>query len=115
MRLKFISVPTKTASPERDIDIERDIERDEQVWVEPPYRVIIHNDHVTTFEFVERLMQTLFAKSSEEAEVIAWATHIYGKCVVVVCPQSEAESLARKGMFAARLEGYPLKFSTEPD
>ncbi len=90
-------------------------DEDQQVWVEPPYKVIIHNDSITTFEFVEKLLMTLFGKTEFEAAAIAWITHSQGQAVVVVKPQSEAEALARKGVFAARLEGFPLKLSAEPD
>ena len=101
------------SNPEIDIDI--DISTLQVAWVEPPYMVVINNDSVTTFDFVERLLQSLFKKSPDEAAVIAWVTHTYGKAMVVVRPQSEAEQLARKGIFAARLEGFPLVLTAEPD
>jgi ATP-dependent Clp protease adaptor protein ClpS len=90
-------------------------DEDQQIWVEPPYKVIIHNDNITTFEFVEKLLMTIFGKTEFEAAAIAWITHSQGNAVVVVKPQSEAEALVRKGIFAARLEGYPLKLTAEPD
>lgn len=43
------------SNPEIDIDI--DISTLQVAWVEPPYMVVIHNDSVTTFDFVERLLQ----------------------------------------------------------
>ena len=107
-------MPSQTpANPTPEVIILPDI--DQQVWVEPPYKVIIHNDHVTTFEFVEKLLRTLFQKSEFEAAQIATTTHQRGKALVCVRPQSEAEGLARKGIFAARMEGFPLMLSTERD
>lgn len=100
-------------NPEIEIDV--DLWSLEVAWVEPPYMVVIHNDSVTTFDFVERLLQSMFKKSPDEAAVIAWVTHVYGKALVVVCPQNEAEKLVRKAIFAARLEGFPLMLTAEPD
>lgn len=100
-------------TPDRETDI--DTERDERIWVEPPYRVLIHNDDVTTFEFVINLLQTIFKLPHSMAEQIAWITHIVGIALVCVRPQSEAESLVNKAVFAARLEGFPLVVTCEPD
>jgi ATP-dependent Clp protease adaptor protein ClpS len=107
-----------SSNPQRDrpdVDVDIDISTLDVAWFEPPYCVIIHNDHVTTFDFVERLLMSLFKKTADEAELIAWITHTQGNCVVVIRPQSEAEALARKGVFAARLEGYPLRLTAEPE
>ncbi len=101
------------ADPTPDVVVIPDIHQ--QVWIEPPYKVIIHNDHVTTFEFVEKLLRTLFQKSEFEAAQIATETDRRGKALVCVRPQSEAQSLVRKGIFAARMEGFPLMLSAEPD
>ncbi len=27
-----------------DTDVQKDVDKDEMLWVEPPYRVLIHND-----------------------------------------------------------------------
>jgi ATP-dependent Clp protease adaptor protein ClpS len=110
----FVFIPRATqGETERDTDIE--IEKDEMVWVEPPWRVLIHNDDVTTFEFVERILVTLFKLSHEIAEHIAIVTHLYGIALVCVRPRSEAEKLVGQAIFAARMEGFPLMLSCEPD
>lgn len=101
--------------PDRERESERDVIMDEMVWVEPPWRVLIHNDDVTTFEFVERMLQTIFKLSREIAEHIAWITHIHGIALVCVRPRSEAERLVGQAIFAARLEGFPLMLTCEPD
>ncbi len=105
--------------PEPDIetDVETDTHRDTETleWVEPPYRVLIHNDNVTTFDFVIRLMQSLFKLSYEIAEHIATVTHFEGLALVCVRPRSEAEKLVGQGIFAARMEGFPLMLSSEPE
>lgn len=100
---------------EGETDTDVDVEQDEMVWVEPPWRVLIHNDDVTTFEFVERILVTLFNLSHEIAEHIALVTHIYGIALVCVRPRSEAEKLVGQAIFAARMEGFPLMLTCEPD
>ena len=107
----FNSNPNREGETDTDIEIEKE----EMVWVEPPWRVLIHNDDVTTFEFVEHLLVTLFKLSHEIAEHIAIVTHVYGIALVCVRPRSEAEKLVGQAIFAARMEGFPLVLSCEPD
>ena len=105
------------ADPEIDIEIEREIKRETETveWVEPPWRVLIHNDNVTTFDFVIRMLQSIFKLSHEIAEHVATLTHVDGIALVCVRPRSEAEKLVGQGIFAARIEGFPLMLSCEPD
>ena len=104
---------TNPTSPDTDTDT--DIEKDVMVWVEPPWRVLIHNDDKTTFEFVERIIVTIFKLSREIAGHIALVTHIHGIALVCVRPRSEAEKLVGQSIFAARMEGFPLMLTCEPD
>lgn len=106
---------TRDPSRESDTATDVDVEKDEMVWLEPPWRVLIHNDDVTTFEFVERLLMTIFKLSAEIAAHIAQVTHVYGIALVCVRPRSEAERLVGQAIFAARLEGFPLMLTCEPD
>jgi ATP-dependent Clp protease adaptor protein ClpS len=100
---------------ETGTNTDTDVEKDTMVWLEPPWRVLIHNDDATTFEFVERILVTLFKLSHEIAEHIAVVTHIYGIALVCVRPRSEAEKLVGQAIFAARMEGFPLMLTCEPD
>lgn len=79
------------------------------------WRVLVHNDPITTFEYVIHILTDLFMLSSELAEHIAFTAHEKGEAVVVIRPKSEAERLAKAGVGRARTDGYPLTFSTEPD
>ncbi|MBK8433866.1 MAG: ATP-dependent Clp protease adaptor ClpS [Chloroflexi bacterium] len=87
----------------------------EDVELEPPYRVIIHNDDVTTFEFVIRVLQTIFGLNVMMAEQIANRTHTHGSAYVGTFPKSEAETKVNKTHFAAQLEGFPLRLTIEPE
>ncbi len=108
--------PTLQSNPTApDTDVDVDVEQDQQLFVEPPWRVLIHNDDITTFEFVERIIVTIFKLSREIAEHIALVTHINGIALVCVRPRSEAEKLVGQAIFAARMEGFPLMLTCEPD
>ena len=104
-----------TPDRDADTDVQQDVRADEMLWVEPPYRVLIHNDDVTTFEFVIHMLQSIFRLSAAEAEEVAVITHIVGIALVCVRPQGEAEQLVNKAIFAARMEGFPLMLTGEPD
>jgi len=105
--------PAPGTTPETDTDVLP--EQDEQLWVEPPWRVIIHNDNVTTFDFVIRMLMSIFKLGQEIAEHIAILTHVDGIALVCVRPRSEAEKLVGQAIFAARMEGFPLVVSCEPE
>ena len=96
-------------------NIEEDLEQEEEVQLEPPYKVIIHNDDVTTFEFVIRMLQGVFGLNVMQAEQIAMHTHIKGSAYVGTYPKAEAERKVNKAHFAAQLEGFPLRLTAEPE
>lgn len=81
----------------------------------PRWYVIIHNDDVTPFEYVIKVLLQLFLLSEEIAEHIANTAHSEGQAVVVVRPREEAERLVKVARTRARLDGYPLTFSMEPE
>ena len=107
--------PAPGTAPDTDTDTDVRPEQDERVWVEPPYRVIIHNDDVTTFDFVIRMLMSIFKLGQEIAEHIAILTHVDGIALVCVRPRSEAEKLVGQGIFSARMEGFPLVLTCEPE
>ena len=99
------------ASSLGEFDIDLAAERqEEQRWF-----VLIHNDDVTPFEYVIRILTNLFMLSEEMAEHVAQTAHIEGKAVAVVRPRPEAERLVKVARSRARSDGYPLTFSIEPE
>ncbi len=103
------SVPLKTP------DIEKEEEIDQESADEPPYRILIHNDHVTPFDFVIAVLIRVFSLTPIIAEHITYLAHTNGLALVCVLPKSEAEQRVGRAHFAARLEGFPLTFTLEPD
>ena len=86
-----------------------------QADIEPRWYVIIHNDEVTPFDYVIRILLQLFLLSEEMADHVAQTAHNEGQAVVVVRPRGEAERLVKVARARARLDGYPLTFSMEPE
>jgi ATP-dependent Clp protease adaptor protein ClpS len=95
--------------------IEPVVREDDTTQWEPLYRVLIHNDDVTPFDYVIRILQRIFMLSEELADHVAWTAHEDGLAVVVVRPRSEAEKLIKVARARARADGYPLTFTLEPD
>lgn len=80
----------------------------------PLYNVLIHNDPITTFEYVMTILGDVFWLSYEMAEHVAYTAHEQGTAIVVVRPKPEAKRLSDKAKGQARADGYPLTFSIEP-
>lgn len=82
---------------------------------EPLYRVIVHNDDQTPMEFVIHVLSTVFLMPEINAATIAYSAHLRGQAYVQTLPRPEARRRINKAHFAARLRGYPLEFSMEPE
>jgi len=94
-----------------DIEIIEETETE----LEPFYRVIIHNDHVTPMDFVVHVLKNHFYLSNNKAADIMFTAHVYGTAYVQTLAKSEAEKRINKAHFEASNAGYPLKFSMEPE
>jgi len=108
-------------SPKFDTDTETDTGIDlefvimDEEELAHPYRVIIHNDNVTTFEFVINTLVVVFEQTFIKATHIAFEAHSTGQAYVCTLPLEEAKSRVFKAQFAARQQGFPLTFSIEPE
>jgi ATP-dependent Clp protease adaptor protein ClpS len=94
-----------------DLDIDlTSAEQHEQRWY-----VMLHNDDITPFDYVLRILKGLFLLSDEMAEHVAQTAHSEGMAVVVVRPRAEAERLVKVAQSRTRIDGYPLGFTIEPE
>lgn len=103
--------PTRLLTPV----IDPSIGEADDLRLEPLYRVLIHNDDVTPYDYVVRILERIFLLSEELADHIAWTAHHEEIAVVVVRPRPEAEKLTTIAHAHARLDGFPLTFSLEPN
>ena len=83
--------------------------------LEPLYRVIIHNDHVTPMDFVVEVLKSVFYLSNDRSAQIMFTAHYYGTAYVQTLAKSEAEKRINKAHSEANNAGYPLKFTMEPE
>jgi ATP-dependent Clp protease adaptor protein ClpS len=83
--------------------------------LEPRYLIVIHNDDVTPYEYVLSILGRVFLLSEELAEHVAWTAHSEGSAIVIVRPREEAKRLIAVAHSRARMDGYPLRFTMEPE
>ncbi len=107
---RHISLDTDT---ETTVDLEFLVLTEEEL--DRPYRVVVHNDDVTTFEFVIGVLVRIFELSAYQAEQVAYEAHLKGNALVRTLPLEEAKSKVFKAQYAARQQGFPLTFTIEPE
>ena len=81
----------------------------------PMYRVICHDDPITTMEFVVEVLRSVFRATPQRAVEIMLGVHQTGAALVGRYPKGLAERRVTKAKALARAEGFPLTFSIEKD
>jgi ATP-dependent Clp protease adaptor protein ClpS len=95
-------------------EIEEAEDTKQEESLEPLFRILVHNDDVTPFDFVISVLMRFFQLDSGDAERVTWTAHNSGMALVAVLPLKEAQRRVGRAHFAATLEGYPLTFTIEP-
>ncbi len=81
---------------------------------EPPlYRVIIHNDHYTTMEFVVEILMDVFHFEQTQAEQIMLMVHRQGAGFCGEYERQIAESKTAEVSRRAAEAGFPLRCTME--
>ena len=81
----------------------------------PLFKVLMHNDHYTTREFVVDVLHTVFHKSESEAVQIMMHVHTNGVGVAGVYPFEVAETKIKTVERLAREYEFPLQLTMEPE
>jgi len=79
------------------------------------YKVLLHNDHYTTMDFVVMILQEIFHKPEAEAIQIMLNVHKRGHGLCGVYPHEIAETKVATVHRKAERHGYPLQCSMEPE
>jgi ATP-dependent Clp protease adaptor protein ClpS len=79
------------------------------------YRVILHNDHYTTMDFVVEVIIKVFNKSVLEATNIMLDVHRNGRGVAGVFSYDIASTKCAQVVRMARSKEFPLKCTVEKD
>jgi ATP-dependent Clp protease adaptor protein ClpS len=88
----------------------------ERKAVPPPmFKVLLHNDHYTTMEFVVQVLEKVFHRSQAEATAIMLQVHHRGVGVAGVYPMEIAELKVQKVTDLARESEFPLLTTLEPE
>jgi ATP-dependent Clp protease adaptor protein ClpS len=94
-------------------DQDQDVDLDEDIQEPPMYKVLLHNDHYTTMEFVVYILQTVFSKTEDEAVQIMLNVHRNGVGVCGVFTAEVAETKVARVRYLSKKEKYPLQCTME--
>jgi len=96
------------------LEPEVEVETRDSARLAPRWKVILHNDDVTTFDFVIDLLITLFRKPHAEAVRLTFEVHQSGSALVSVTSFERAELYLDQVRSLARPRGFPLVATMEP-
>ncbi|HEB10992.1 MAG TPA: ATP-dependent Clp protease adaptor ClpS [Spirochaetales bacterium] len=102
-------------SEENGVALEEESAVDYQAELEEPrmFRVILHNDHYTTMDFVVEVLTGIFHKPAAEATRIMLDVHKKGIGIVGVYTLDIAATKVAQVDIMARERQFPLKCSYE--
>jgi ATP-dependent Clp protease adaptor protein ClpS len=100
-----------------DHEFEEDVQTKPRNEVHRPkrYKVLLHNDHYTSMEFVIMILESVFKKSSTESVEIMLNVHNDGVGIAGIYPVAIAETKIKNVHQHAEQSGFPLKCSMEPE
>ncbi len=100
-------------------DVQEDIQVDvdQEVAVKPPsmYKVVLHNDNVTTFDFVMMVLHNIFHMDLDEAEYLTVMIHTHGSGVAGVYTKEVAQEKTNASTTLALNFGFPLSVTAEEE
>jgi len=94
---------------ELDLDLELDL------MAPKMYKVILHNDDYSTFDFVIEVLMEIFNKTKDEAVKLTFQIDQEGLAVVGIYPKDIAETKVSLVKIAAKENGYPLLATMEEE
>lgn len=92
-----------------DIEVIEKVDETIKVFIPKMYKVILHNDDTTTFDFVISVLTTIFHKTVEEAVELTKTIHVSGQGIAGAPYTREiAEEKTMETVAYARANGFPL-------
>jgi ATP-dependent Clp protease adaptor protein ClpS len=91
-----------------DLVIEKKKSTSKKLKLPSKYKVVIHNDDVTTVEFVMALLIAVFNHDHQNAANITQHVHDNGSGIAGIYPFEIAEQKMCEGVDLARVNNYPL-------
>jgi ATP-dependent Clp protease adaptor protein ClpS len=97
--------------PQNDLSLELEID----LMRPQMYKVILHNDDYSTFDFVIEVLVEVFNKSNDEAVELTFKVDEEGFAVVGIYPKDIAETKVSLVKFMADEAKYPLLATMEKE
>jgi len=94
---------------ELDLELELDLMKPKM------YKVILHNDDYSTFDFVIQVLMEIFNKTKDEAVELTFRVDQEGLAVVGIYPKDIAETKVSLVKIAAKENKYPLMATMEEE
>jgi ATP-dependent Clp protease adaptor protein ClpS len=88
-------------------------ETSERAKLAPRWKVLLHDDPITHFDFVVGVLQKVFKLSGVDALRITREAHEHGTALVLVTTLEEGELYRDQVRAMARPRGYPLSVTLE--
>jgi len=103
------------ASDDEEREKKGNVQVKERPKVKKPkmYKVLLHNDHYTTMEFVVWILMGIFRRSEAESTRIMLHIHKSGLGIAGVYTKEVAETKVKKVTELARKNDYPLQCTFE--
>jgi len=79
------------------------------------YKVVLHNDHYTTMDFVVMILMTIFGKTENDAISLMYQVHKSGAAIAGVYTREVAETKIDQVTTKAKEKGFPLLCTMEKD
>jgi ATP-dependent Clp protease adaptor protein ClpS len=94
-------------------DGELQVDSEQEVDEPRMYKVLLHNDHYTTMDFVVEVLIKVFRKTAADATRLMLEVHNRGKSICGVYTYDIAVTKAAQVHLMAKHRGFPLKCSYE--
>lgn len=105
--------PLLVETMEPEVEIEVEVEATTKTI--PRWKVILHNDEITTMDFVVDLLVKLFHKKHAEAVRLMYEVHDSSCAVVEITSFERGELYVDQIRSLARPRGFPLLATLEPE
>lgn len=97
-----------------NIEVIEKVDSSTKVQVPKMYKVILHNDNTTTFDFVIEVLMRIFHRDIQDAVEITQSIHHTGQGIAGAPYTSEvAEEKTLETINFSRANGYPLTATYE--
>lgn len=100
---------------EPDIQVLPDIEAESRDQLAPLWKVVCHDDPITTMDFVIDVLTHVFRQPMARAVELMYQVHYSGSATVGLWPESVAKRKVARAHAMARAGGFPLTFSVEEE